>query len=63
MSPMFLKKGPLKIFLSILKGTGYKNGWTAKNLNKMDKNIAQDLMRSTLSRIDKVRRNGVTESK
>ena len=59
---------PIEKFWSKLKGNVYKNSWTAENLNKlrikyciskMDKNIVQDLMR----RIDRVRRNGVTESK
>jgi hypothetical protein len=63
---------PIENFWSLLKGKVYKNNWQAKDLNQLcerikkclkeiDQNLVHTLARSTLAKIDHVRRNGVIE--
>ena len=65
---------PIEDFWSILKGKVYEKNWKAKNLQelknrirlclrKMDLNLVHDLIASTSTRLDKIRRQGLIESK
>jgi len=60
-------------FWGILKGKVYQNAWQAKNLNqlgnrikyclgKLDHNIVYDRCRSTRSRLNNIRINGIIEN-
>ena len=65
---------PIEDFWSILKGEVYKNNWQAKDLDalrkrivyclkKINKQAVQDMIGSTKSRLDNIRRNGLVENK
>jgi hypothetical protein len=64
---------PIEDLWGVLKGMIYENGWTAKNLDELEKRIrlcvrkiditsVQRIFEKTLTRLDNIRRFGVRES-
>ena len=65
---------PIEDFWSILKGKVYENAWRAQDLvqlekkirfciKNMDQNLVQDLLASTATRLNDIRRNGLIEKR